>query len=174
MVRSSRSTAQVTSAPNGGVLTGGAAVGRPQTKKLAERTSTVALAGRLQVRADEEPWTVTELDEVLQELHEQHARLLTGLAEREAELTGLMRDSGDGAGQDTADVGATAFERDQEIQVMNTEREILEAVETVLTRIEDGTFGICERCEQPIGKMRVMAFPRATLCLSCKQREERR
>ena len=32
----------------------------------------------------------------------------------------------------------------------------------------------CESCGQPIGKMRLMAFPRATLCLTCKQREERR
>ena len=32
----------------------------------------------------------------------------------------------------------------------------------------------CESCGNPIGKMRLMAFPRATLCMSCKQREERR
>ena len=41
-------------------------------------------------------------------------------------------------------------------------------------RIEDGTYGICESCGEPIGKMRLMAFPRATLCMTCKQREERR
>ena len=35
-------------------------------------------------------------------------------------------------------------------------------------------YGICESCGNPIGKMRVMAFPRATLCMTCKQREERR
>ena len=40
--------------------------------------------------------------------------------------------------------------------------------------VEHGSYGICESCGNPIGKMRVMAFPRATLCLTCKQREERR
>ena len=43
-----------------------------------------------------------------------------------------------------------------------------------LARIADGTYGICESCGNPIGKGRAMAFPRATLCLTCKQREERR
>ena len=41
-------------------------------------------------------------------------------------------------------------------------------------RIADGTYGTCESCGLPIGKMRLEAFPRATLCVDCKQREERR
>ncbi len=40
--------------------------------------------------------------------------------------------------------------------------------------IADGTYGICERCGNPIGKGRLQAFPRATLCMTCKQLEERR
>jgi RNA polymerase-binding transcription factor DksA len=51
---------------------------------------------------------------------------------------------------------------------------MLAQVEHALERIADGTFGVCESCAEPVGKMRLMAFPRATLCLSCKQREERR
>jgi DnaK suppressor protein len=46
--------------------------------------------------------------------------------------------------------------------------------ERALARIEDGTYGICESCGNPIGKARLQAFPRATLCVTCKQREERR
>ena len=38
----------------------------------------------------------------------------------------------------------------------------------------DGSYGQCESCGNAIGKNRLMAFPRATLCLACKQREERR
>ena len=37
-----------------------------------------------------------------------------------------------------------------------------------------GNYGICESCGQPIGKGRLQVFPRATLCVTCKQREERR
>jgi DnaK suppressor protein len=85
-----------------------------------------------------------------------------------------MRDAGDGAGHDQADMGATSFERDHELTVVNNERDMLAQIERALTHIHDGTYGICESCGQPIGKMRLMAFPRATLCMSCKQREERR
>ena len=46
--------------------------------------------------------------------------------------------------------------------------------ERALERIDDGTYGACEICGNPIGKMRLLAFPRATLCMTCKQREERR
>ena len=47
-------------------------------------------------------------------------------------------------------------------------------IDRALARIRDGSYGICESCGNPIGKMRAMAFPRATLCMTCKQREERR
>lgn len=150
----------------------GTAAESAPVRKPAKATKT--MAGRLKVREDEDAWTVAELTEIFDELNEQHERVAANLAEREAEFAGLMRDSGDGAGQDTADVGATNFERDHEINTMNTERAILAAVEKVLDKVSDNTFGVCESCGEPIGKMRVMAFPRATLCMSCKQREERR
>ena len=43
-----------------------------------------------------------------------------------------------------------------------------------LGRLDAGTYGRCENCGTPIPKARLQAFPRATLCVSCKQREERR
>jgi RNA polymerase-binding protein DksA len=50
----------------------------------------------------------------------------------------------------------------------------LELVQEAVKRIDDGTYGVCESCGNPIGKMRLQAFPRATLCMECKQRQERR
>ena len=114
------------------------------------------------------------LAEVLAELHEQREASATILEEQEADLSGLLRDSGDGAGQDQADLGATSFERDHELTVLNHEREKVAQIDRALARIDDGTYGVCESCGNPIGKMRLMAFPRATLCMTCKQREERR
>ena len=128
----------------------------------------------LVVKEGESAWTKAELAEVLQELHEQQAHGAEILAAQEAELTGLMRDSGDGAGQDQADVGASSFERDHEMTVLAMEREKLAQIDHALSRIDDGTYGVCESCGQAVGKMRLMAFPRATLCMTCKQREERR
>ena len=53
-------------------------------------------------------------------------------------------------------------------------RENLELVQAAIQRIDEGSYGICESCGEPIGKMRLQAFPRATLCMQCKQRQERR
>ena len=58
--------------------------------------------------------------------------------------------------------------------LLSNERDKLAQIDRALARIDDGTYGVCESCGNPIGKMRLMAFPRATLCLTCKQREERR
>jgi DnaK suppressor protein len=141
-------------------------------KKVSGGKATAAAS--LAVKEGEDAWTKAELDEVLAELNEHASRLRNELLEQESELAGLMRDAGDGAGHDQADMGATSFERDQELTVVNNSREMLAQTERALARIADGSYGVCESCGNPIGKMRVMAFPRATLCLSCKQREERR
>ena len=85
-----------------------------------------------------------------------------------------MRDAGDGAGQDQADVGATSFERDHELTVLAKERDAIEQIDRALAHIDDGSYGVCDSCGNPIGKNRLMAVPHATLCMSCKQREERR
>jgi RNA polymerase-binding protein DksA len=137
-------------------------------------TTTKKPADKLAVKSDEKPWTDKELDEVRAELNSERDRLRSELNMAEVELADLMRDAGDGAGNDQADVGSTTFERDHEMSLANNARALLAQTEHALERIDDGTYGACESCGQPIGKMRLMAFPRATLCLSCKQREERR
>ncbi|MBJ7357919.1 MAG: TraR/DksA C4-type zinc finger protein [Nocardioides sp.] len=143
----------------------------PPAKTPASRKASVS---RLVVKEGEGAWTKAELKEVLADLKEQRSHSVAVLDAQEAELTGLMRDSGDGAGQDQADMGATSFERDHELTVLNSERDKLAQIERALQRIDDGTYGVCESCGNPIGKLRLMAFPRATLCMTCKQREERR
>ncbi len=140
-------------------------------KKTAPRKATPS---RLVVLAGEDPWTRAELNEVVKELNEHRDRLATSVAEAEAELAGLMRDAGDGAGQDQADVGATSFERDHELTVLAKEREAIDQIGRALAHIDDGSYGVCDSCGNPVGKNRLMAVPHATLCLSCKQREERR
>jgi DnaK suppressor protein len=140
----------------------------------AARASTTALLENLPVREGEDVWTAEELQEVLDDLQEARTHSVLLLDEAQVGLDGLMRDSGDGAGQDQADVGATTFERDHEITVVNSERDKLAQIDRALARIDAGSYGVCESCGEPIGKGRLMAFPRATLCMTCKQREERR
>ena len=150
-----------------------AATAAKATAKAAT-SAKATTARKLAVKADEKPWTVKELAEVRGELTSERERLRTELNMAEEELHDLMRDAGDGAGNDQADVGSASFERDHEMSLANNARLMLAQTEHALARIDDGSYGICESCGQPVGKMRLMAFPRATLCLSCKQREERR
>lgn len=129
---------------------------------------------KLAVRADEEPWTAAQRKAVAAELTADRERLRGELDKSARELQDLLRDGVSGAGSDEADVGSTSLERDSEMSLQANQRELLLQTEKALERLDLGTYGACEQCGEPIGKMRLMAFPRATLCMTCKQREERR
>ncbi len=111
---------------------------------------------------------------LISELKAEIERLSADLATSDAELTELLRHSGDGAGDDQADSGSIAIEREQELTFLNNTKRLLRDSRLALDRINAGTYGVCESCARPIGKARLQAFPRAALCLECKQREERR
>ena len=140
------------------------------TGKHVEATN----ASRLPVRPGEDPWTEAELAEVIEVLEADIVRFRDLLAVSTAELVGLLRDGTEGAGRDPADVGSANFERDAEMSLANNAREMLDQSKLALRHIELGNYGSCDNCGQPIGKGRLQAFPRATLCVKCKQREERR
>jgi RNA polymerase-binding protein DksA len=125
------------------------------------------------VREDESPWTKVELNRVRKALNEDENRLLEEIAMTEQGLADLIRDSGDGAGDDQADAGSKTFEREHEMSLANNARDMLEQVRQALVRIDDRTYGVCITCGKGIGKLRLQAFPRATLCMSCKVAEER-
>jgi RNA polymerase-binding protein DksA len=139
-------------------------------RPASSRRVTVSLA----VLPGEDPWTTAEVDEVRGELEAERQRLLSEISSAEDDMATLLRDAGVGAGSDQADIGSSALERDSEMSLANNTRDMLFQVDRAKTRLDDGSYGICESCGNPIGKARLMAFPRATLCLSCKQRQERR
>ncbi|HEX5730051.1 TraR/DksA family transcriptional regulator [Microbacterium sp.] len=139
----------------------------------SKRASTVDVS-TLPVREGEEPWTTAELDEVKAALEEDVVRFESQIEVSTAELNGLLRDGNEGAGRDPADVGSANFERDAEMSLANNAREMLDQSKLALRHIALGTYGSCDNCGKPVGKGRLQAFPRATLCVSCKQREERR
>ncbi|MFD3665510.1 TraR/DksA family transcriptional regulator [Streptomyces sp. NPDC058659] len=133
-----------------------------------------ARTGELAVRPGEDPWTPEEVDEARSSLQAEVLRLRSELVHSKEELTGLMRDSGDGAGDDQADTGTKNITREHELALAANAREMLEQSEHALERLDAGTYGLCEVCGKPIGKARMQAFPRATLCVEDKQRQERR
>jgi DnaK suppressor protein len=92
-----------------------------------------------------------------------------------AEIAELQRDRlTDSAGDDQADTGSKTFEREQEISLAHSILERTAQVERALERLDEGSYGWCERCGNAIPVERLAAFPSATLCVSCKQLEERR
>jgi DnaK suppressor protein len=101
-------------------------------------------------------------------------RLREELHMGEVDMADLLADSGDGAGDDQADSGSKTLEREQEMSVTANARELLDQSTHALRRLEAGTYGLCESCGILIPAARLRAFPRATLCIACKQAEERR
>ncbi|MDN5569732.1 MAG: TraR/DksA family transcriptional regulator [Propionibacteriaceae bacterium] len=122
----------------------------------------------------EEPWTADELAEVREDLEFDVQRMERALAQSARGLERLFDEGTEGAGRDPADVGSSNFERDQEMSLAQNARDLLEQAQTALRLFDSGQYGVCESCGNPIGKDRLMVFPRATMCVSCKQREERR
>ncbi|MFJ9108050.1 TraR/DksA family transcriptional regulator [Streptomyces sp. NPDC102283] len=133
-----------------------------------------AAPDELAVRPGEDPWTPEEVTEARTLLTSETLRLRSELETSGAALAGLMRDSGDGAGDDEADTGTKNITREHELSLAANAQEMLEQTERALARLEAGTYGLCEVCGKPIGKARMQAFPRATLCVEDKQKQERR
>jgi DnaK suppressor protein len=131
-------------------------------------------AAGLPVRPGEEPWTDAELKQVRAELESEAAGLRADIARADSDIAERLSDAVRDAGDDQADAGTKAFEREHELALTQNARDLLDQSERALTRIDAGTYGVCESCGEPIGKARLLAFPRATLCVKCKQREERR
>lgn len=131
-------------------------------------------AAALAVRPGEDPWTDAELAEVRQTLEEEASGLGADIAEAESAVAERLDNGLREAGDDEADAGVKTYEREHEFVKTSTSRQLLEQTEKALARIDAGSYGVCESCGEPIGKARLMAFPRAVLCVTCKQREERR
>jgi DnaK suppressor protein len=126
------------------------------------------------VHDSEEAWTRAELDEVRVELQREIDRLTAELADATSSFSALVRSGGEGAGDDQVDHGATTAGREHEMTIVNNARELLEQTQRALVRMGSGVYGICESCDGPVGKARLQAFPRVTLCVGCKSRGERR
>ena len=122
----------------------------------------------------EAPWSAAELKTIKAEITKDLERLRKELATVEAEMDDLISDSGEGAGDDQADSGTKTFEREHEMSLVINARDMVLQTERALERIENKSYGLCEDCGSAIGKARLQVFPRATLCMICKQKEERR
>ena len=81
------------------------------------------------------------------------------LEEQLAEFGGASFD------ENFADSGQVAAEQGEAHSLANSLREQLDAVEQALTKLDEGTYGLCERCQQPIPDARLEAMPASRFCI---------
>ncbi len=141
---------------------------------MATAKKAAAPAAARGTAATTDDWSAEELAEVRTELEAQATALRGEIHRAEVASEKLKRDQSTEGSGDEADAGSKTFEREHEMSLANNSRDLLVQVERAHGRLDAGTYGRCEECGNPIPKARLQAFPRATLCVTCKQREERR
>jgi RNA polymerase-binding transcription factor DksA len=102
----------------------------------------------------------------------EQARTEQRIAALEREFAGIAEAASSAGTDDEHDPeGATlAFERQHAAALLSQARQQLAAVEAALRRLDDGSYGTCERCGQPIGDERLAARPAALTCVRCATR----
>jgi RNA polymerase-binding protein DksA len=113
-----------------------------------------------------------ELEELRESLLRERAELQAQLAELESASFGTSQSdlSGEVAfDEEYADAGTATFERERDESLTDNARDLLRKIEKALVRMDEGTYGLCERCGKPIEKARLKALPYATLCIKDAQ-----
>ena len=73
---------------------------------------------------------------------------------------------------DPTDRASLESDRNFMLRIRDRENKLIKKVKKALTRIEDGTFGVCEKCGEDISSSRLKARPVTALCIDCKTKEE--
>jgi RNA polymerase-binding protein DksA len=121
--------------------------------------------------------TAKEIDDLKGRLEEERGELREQLTTIEEEAFAATQSelSGDvGLDDESADAGTATFEREKDLSIENNVRDLLAKIDRALGRIDEGTYGICERCGKPIEKARIKALPYVDLCIKDAQAQSRR
>ena len=100
------------------------------------------------------------LNERLDELLTEANRTVTGMSDLNENMP------------DPADRATLESDRNFTLRIRDRERKLIGKIKEALERIEDGTYGICESCEEYISEKRLKARPVTTLCIECKTKQE--
>jgi DnaK suppressor protein len=132
----------------------------PSARALCKEAAVLSTDQQAMIRARLEAERTRLLD-LIQGLDEQLEQLSTGEAGEHP------------AGDHLADIGSDLGEQETMLTLESNEREILVEVERALRRLDEGVYGQCERCGQPIPYERLEALPYATRCIQCQAAVER-
>lgn len=116
-----------------------------------------------------------DTEQARRRLEEERERLAVMLQHGEEGLD-LQEEGGTGElsspDQHPADLGSEILEREQSLSIFQNAETRLRDVEDAFARLEDGTYGTCEICGQPVGRERLAALPAARFCVEHQQRTE--
>lgn len=100
------------------------------------------------------------------------SRLNELLSHADSTVTGMTKPKENFA--DPTDRASHEAERSFELRIRDREHKLIKKIKKALVRIDNGTFGMCEKCEEEIALERLKARPVTTQCIECKKREEDR
>jgi RNA polymerase-binding protein DksA len=108
-------------------------------------------------------------------LEDQRARVVAAIDYLHQENPGSIEDETSERPLDNhlAETASVTLDREIDYTLEANEEGVLSAIDAALARIEDGSYGLCQRCGQPIAQERLRAIPYATLCIDCKRKDER-
>jgi DnaK suppressor protein len=123
---------------------------------------------------------VTSIDttEVRTLLEQERARMADAIAYLASENPGNMQDElgevgGWGSDNHIGDMASVTFDRELDEGLEEGAQQTLAQIDRALAKLDDGTFGVCERCGKPIASERLRARPWATLCIDDQRLADR-
>jgi RNA polymerase-binding transcription factor DksA len=137
------------------------------TKTTTKATKTTKAAKPTKAKAPLDKFLVAQRELLLEE-RETYTRHATDLR-AEAEQLAADREPGDVQFDEESGQGDTMnVERERDLALSAQAMAAVEDIDRALAKIDEGTYGICERCGKPIPKERLKALPYAALCVACK------
>jgi RNA polymerase-binding protein DksA len=116
-----------------------------------------------------------DLNHFRDRLLEERKRAQDALEYLQKDDQGLLEDEREEIQSDNhiADDATSTYDRELDATLEDNEERMLDAIDAALKRIDEGTYGICTNCGEPIPAERLEAVPWATTCIDCKRKEER-
>jgi DnaK suppressor protein len=108
-------------------------------------------------------------------LEEERGRVVAAIESLRSQHEGSLQDEAEESTMDNhmAETATATVDREIDYSLEENELRVLAAIDAALKRIDEGTYGRCERCDQEIEEERLEALPWATLCIDDKRRDER-
>ncbi len=116
-----------------------------------------------------------DTDQFRKVLLEERQRVVDAISYLHEENPGSMEDETAEMPLDShlAETATVTLDREIDYTLEENAEHVLEAIDSALARIEEGTFGTCRTCGKSIAEERLQAIPYATQCIDCKRRDER-